>query len=182
MLPVPLFVAAVAFAPPLAPRVATTAAPAKGSYVALRGNAPGSYAALRGGSGPQMLSFAQFAAGANLMTFATYGSLLVFKPGMVMKTIMRSDAPPLQFADFPYAVVQYLGAIYLSQALRMVRALTRTSMLGSDLLGAGIINTCLCLVSVARLLGGAQKDTVTLTLPVGQALMAALSFVGASTL
>ena len=130
-----------------------------------------------------MVSFAQIAAGANLMTFATYGSLLVFKPGMVMKTIMRSDAPPLQFKDFTYAVVQYLGAVYLSQALRMVRALTTGgSMLGSDLLGAGIIQTCLCLVSVARLIGGAPQDSVTLTLPMGQALMAILSFVGAASL
>ena len=40
-------------------------------------------------------------------------------------------------------------------------------MLKTDLLGVGIIQTCLFLVSLMRLALGAPQDSVTLTLPVG---------------
>ena len=160
-----LFAASVSFhVPAAAPRVASTV------HTSL---------ALRGGAAPAM-GLAHIAAGVHFAHFALYGTALCFKPAMVMKTVMRSDAPPLEFASFPFAVVQYLGAVYLSQALRMVRALTTASMLKTDLLGVGIIQTCLFLVSLMRLALGAPQDSVTLTLPVGQGLLAALAFVGAA--
>lgn len=92
-----------------------------------------------------MISLPQVAAGANLATFAVYGGALLLKPGTLMKEVMKSDEPAWKFADIPYALAQYLGAIYLSQALRMFRALTTAAMLRTDLMGVGIIQLFLCL-------------------------------------
>ena len=93
----------------------------------------------------RMISLPQVAAGANLATFAVYGGALLLKPGTLMKEVMKSDEPAWKFADIPYALAQYLGAIYLSQALRMFRALTTAAMLRTDLMGVGVIQLFLCL-------------------------------------
>jgi hypothetical protein len=126
-----------------------------------------------------MLGLAQVAAGANLITFAAYGSALLFRPDILMKEVMRSGAPAWNFGGIPYAIAQYLGAVYLSQALRMVRALTVRAFLREHLGGVGILQLFLCLTSLARLAGGIDRNAVTLTLPLGQGLMAGLAFAGA---
>ena len=93
----------------------------------------------------RMLSLPQVAAGANLAAFSFYGGALLLKPATLMKEVMKSEEPAWKFADIPYALAQYLGAVYLSQALRMVRALTTAAMLRTDLMGVGIIQLFLCL-------------------------------------
>lgn len=129
---------------------------------------------------PQMLALPQIAAGANLAIFSLYGTALLFKPTALMKNVMKSDtAAFVEFKGVPCAIAQYLGAIYLSQALRMVCALTVAARLRTDLMGACFIQMFLAITSLARLIGGVEKDPVTLSLPVGQGLMAALSFAGA---
>ena len=129
-----------------------------------------------------MLSLAQVAAGANLATFTMYGSALVLSPSSLMKNVMKSDDSAVwSLASIPCAIAQYLGAVYLSQALRMARALTTAAMLKTDLLGVGIIQLFLCVTSLGRLLAGIEKNPVTLSLPVGQGIMAALSLVGAAS-
>ena len=133
---------------------------------------------------PQMLGLAQVAAGANLASFGLYGVALVLKPGWLMKNVMMSDDEETwRFSGIPCAIAQYLGAIYLAQALRMVRALTwMKPMLRTDLLGVGFIQMFLCMVSLARLASGIEKNEVTLTLPLGQGVMAALALIGGSRL
>ena len=138
---------------------------------------------------PKMLGLAKVAAGANLFFFGVYGAGLVLKPNLLFKEVMKAEKGYGTLGDISYAVAQYLGAVYLSQALRMVRALgfwLPTAMMRSDLLGVGVIQLFLCLVSLGRLLGAfgpaVEKNEVTLTLPVGQGVMAALSFAGANTL
>ena len=63
----------------------------------------------------------------------------------------------------------------------MVRALTAAAFLREHLLGVGVIQLFLCVTSLARLALGIERNAVTLTLPVGQGLMAALSFAGMAT-
>tara|TARA_B110001452_G_scaffold253618_1_gene244494 strand:- start:1862 stop:2122 length:261 start_codon:yes stop_codon:yes gene_type:complete len=79
---------------------------------------------------------------------------------------------------FPTVPAPRAGAFYLSQGLRMLRALGTPSMLKYDLQGVVAIQSLLCLVSVGRLAAGIAKDAVTLSLPVGQAFMAALALAG----
>jgi hypothetical protein len=126
---------------------------------------------------PRALSISHVAAGANLATFGVYGAALVLKPAALMKDVMKSDTQ-WTLGDVPYVIAQYLGAVYLSQALRMVRALTVAAMLKSDLMGVCIIQLFLCATSLARLAAGVDRNAVTLTLPAGQGFMAALSWVG----
>ena len=143
---------------------------------------PAARVALRAES-PQM-GLATIAAGANLASFGLYGSALLFKPDWLAKNVMMArgiKAPGWKFGDLTYSLAQYLGAVYLSQALRMVRALMTVSMLRTDLMGVGIIQLFLCLTSVGRLLGGIEKNEVTLSLPFGQGLMAALAFAGSAS-
>jgi len=125
-----------------------------------------------------MIGISQIAAGANLATFSIYGTALLFGPAKLMKEVIKSESPMWKFAELPYAIAQYLGAVYMSQALRMVRALTTATLLKSDLLGVCIIQLFLCLTSLARLAGGANRNAVTYSLPVGQGFMAALSYLG----
>lgn len=73
----------------------------------------------------------------------------------------------------------HVGALYLSQTARMAFALTKASS-KSDLLGATVINSLLCLTSAGRIAGGVPANAVTLGLVAGQGAMAALSFVGFS--
>lgn len=75
-------------------------------------------------------------------------------------------------------LASHTGAFYLSQGLRMLRALGTPSMLKYDLQGVVVIQSLLCLVSLGRLAAGIAKDSVTLSLPVGQALMAGLAYAG----
>ena len=128
--------------------------------------------------GPGCLSLPQVAAGANLVTFSLYGSGLLFTPSALMKGVMRSDAPASKFGDIPFAISQFLGAVYLAQALRILLALTGRMALRSELLGVGIVQLFLCVTSLARLAGGIDRNAVTVSLPVGQGLMGALSFAG----
>lgn len=81
--------------------------------------------------------------------------------------------PPFLTVPDPHA-----GAFYLSQGLRMLRALGNPSMLKYDLEGIFVIQSLLCLVSLGRLAAGIAKDAVTLSLPMGQAFMAALALAG----
>ena len=128
-----------------------------------------------------MLTISQVAAGANLATFTFYGAALLFKPAAMIKTVMRSDGfDAIKFGDPIYAIAQYLGAMYLSQGLRMLRALGTPSMLKADLMGVGVVQSLLCVTSLARLLMGIAKDSVTLSLPFGQGLMAWLAFAGSA--
>ena len=128
------------------------------------------------------LSLAKTAALANLATFGIYGTALLLKPVNLMKDVMKSDAATeLKFAEFPYAVAQYLGAVYLSQAFRCVRALMVAATMKEALLGVGIVQLFLCVTSLARLAQGLDRNSVTLTLPMGQGFMAALSFLGYSS-
>ncbi len=129
---------------------------------------------------PQMLSIPQIAAGANLASFGIYGAALLLKPSFIMRDVMRDDQPAWEFSSVPYAIAQYLGAVYLSQAGRMVRALRSAAMLKSDLLGIGIIQLFLCLTSLGRLIGGLERNSVSMSLPVGQGFMSALAFYGSS--
>ena len=134
---------------------------------------------------PKMLGLPQAAAGANLLSFGVYGIALILKPGWLMKNVMMSDddGTPWKLNSIPCAICQYLGAVYLAQALRMVRALTwMPHMLRTDLLGVGFIQLFLCLVSLGRLACGIDKTEVTLTLPLGQGLMATLALLGGSRL
>ena len=92
-----------------------------------------------------------------------------------MKNVMMSDDEETwRFSGIPCAIAQYLGAIYLAQALRMVRALTwMKPMLRTDLLGVGFIQ--MFLHGFPSTVGsGIEKNEVTLTLPLGQGVMAAL--------
>ena len=131
---------------------------------------------------PTELSLAKTAALANLATFGIYGTALLLKPVNLMKDVMKSDAATeLKFAEFPYAVAQYLGAVYLSQAFRCVRALMVAATMKEALLGVGIVQLFLCVTSLARLAQGLDRNSVTLTLPMGQGFMAALSFLGYSS-
>lgn len=135
-------------------------------------------------SPPTMLSLPQLAAGANLASFGFYGVALVLKPAWLMKNVMMSDNEAAwDFKGIPCAIAQYLGAVYLAQALRMVRSLTwMPHMLKTDLLGVGFIQLFLCIVSLARLACGIDKTEVTTTLPLGQGLMASLALIGGSRL
>ena len=127
------------------------------------------------------MSLAKIAAGANLFFFGGYGAALLFTPAALMREVMKSGVPYAKLNDIPYAIAQYLGAVYLSQALRMVRALTTAATMRYDLLGVGTIQLFLCLTSLGRLLAGIDKNAVTLTLPLGQGAMAALAFAGAAS-
>jgi hypothetical protein len=127
--------------------------------------------------GAQM-SLARVAAGVNLAPLAFYGLALLFKPVWMLRTVMRSEAPAWTFADATHAIAQYLGAAYLSQAVRLVRGLVTPGALASDLMSVSVFQGCLCLTSLLRLFRGIPKDEVTLSLPVGQGLMAALAFFG----
>lgn len=71
------------------------------------------------------------------------------------------------------------SAPYTYQTARMAFALTKASS-KSDLLGATVINSLLCLTSAGRIAGGVPANAVTLGLVAGQGAMAALSFVGFS--
>lgn len=136
-------------------------------------------------SSPKMIGLPTFAAGANLASFGLYGLALVLKPGWLMKNVMMSDddGAPWKLNTIPCAICQYLGAVYLAQALRMVRALTwMPHMLKTDLLGVGFIQLFLCIVSLGRLAAGIDKNEVTMTLPLGQGIMAALALIGGSRL
>lgn len=152
---------------------------------ALRVAAPASgLAVLRTESPPQM-GLAQIAAGANMAVFGIYGLALVFKPATMIVNIMRSAEPVWQFEDITYALAQYLGAMYISQAVRLYRALAGITALGSALSGVGTVQLCLCLTSLARVFwpgGNLVRDAVTLSLPMGQGLMSWLAFAGASSL
>ena len=153
---------------------------------AVRVVAPATTAAIARTADPNMIGLAKVAAGANLFFFGAYGVGLLFKTNLLFKEIMKADKEYGTIGDISYAVAQYLGAVYLSQALRMVRALgiwLPTTIMKSDLLGVGTIQLFLCLTSLGRLLGvfgePIEKNEVTLSLPVGQGLMAALAFAGA---
>ena len=127
---------------------------------------------------PVAVGIAQVAAGANLASFSIYGAALLFKPATLMKEVMKSDVSAWRFTDETYAIAQYLGAVYIAQALRMVRALSAAAFLKEHLMGVGVVQLFLCVTSLARLLKGLDRNAVTLSLPVGQGFMAALSFVG----
>ena len=95
-----------------------------------------------------------------------------------MQNVMMS--PTELSIDHPgHTLGQYLGAVYLSQALRMLRALTSPEMAKSDLMGAALLNSLLCATSLYRFVCGAAFNEVTMTLPMGQATMATLSYFGA---
>ena len=130
---------------------------------------------------PQM-SIAKVAACANLASFGLYGIALVLKPAMLMKNVMgSSDEAVWKFDGIPCTVAQYLGACYLAQAARMVTALA-TASIKSNLVGVGLVQLFLCLTSLGRLAAGIPKNEVTMSLPVGQGLMATLAFLGVRSL
>jgi hypothetical protein len=84
----------------------------------------------------------------------------------------------MEFLAPNYAVAQYLGAFYLAGTARMYRAFKEPTMTKTDLYGAGLVNTLLCLTSIGRIVGGVPANSVTLGLVAGQGAMAALSWVG----
>ena len=108
-----------------------------------------------------------------------YGVGLLFQPNVVLQKIMMAPTA-MEFLTPNYAVAQYLGAFYLSQTGRMVRGLKDSTMTKSDLFGATVINSCLCLTSLGRIVGGVPANAVTLGLVAGQGLMAAVSYMGFS--
>ena len=131
--------------------------------------------ALRGGGA---LTLPKLAIGANIATWGFYGANLWVQPNFILQQIMMAPAA-MDFLTPNYAVAQYLGAFYLSQTARMAFALTKASS-KSDLLGATVINSLLCLTSAGRIAGGVPANAVTLGLVAGQGAMAALSFAGFS--
>ena len=133
--------------------------------------------ALRGGEAAA-LTLPKLALGANIATWGFYGANLWAQPNFVLQKIMMAPSP-MAFLAPNYAVAQYLGAFYLSQTARMALAFNKASS-KSDLLGATVINSLLCLTSVGRIAGGVPANAVTLGLVAGQGAMAALSFVGFS--
>jgi drug/metabolite transporter superfamily protein YnfA len=129
---------------------------------------------LRGGA----IGLSSVAASANLAIWGMYGLVLVTNPNWLMQNVMMSPTT-LSIDDVGHTLAQYLGAVYISQALRMLRALTHPEMAKSDLMGAALINSLLCATSLFRFLRGAALNEVTMTLPLGQATMATLSYLGA---
>ena len=99
--------------------------------------------ALRGGGA---LTLPKLAIGANIATWGFYGANLWVQPNFILQQIMMAPAA-MDFLTPNYAVAQYLGAFYLSQTARMAFALTKASS-KSDLLGATVINSLLCLTCV----------------------------------
>ena len=134
---------------------------------------PSKVLAIRGGATPT-----QLAAGVNGIVMLSYGSALVLNPSVLAKNVMDSDDPP-EFSEIGYAFGQYLGCAYLAQAMCMVRALWTPATAANDLMGITLLQALLCLTSLARLIfGNLDRNPVTLTLPMGQGLMAALALWG----
>ena len=108
-----------------------------------------------------------------------YGSALTLDPGALAKHVMSSPNPP-EFSDIGFAFGQYLGSAYLTQAALMASVLfcpaagTQAHLLA----GITLMQTLLCLTSLKRLFDGLEANSVTLTLPMGQGLMAALGLWG----
>jgi hypothetical protein len=71
--------------------------------------------ALRGGEGGA-LTLPKLALGANIATWGFYGANLWVQPNFVLQQIMMAPSA-MDFLAPNYAVAQYLGAFYLSQAL-----------------------------------------------------------------
>ena len=102
---------------------------------------------------------------------------MLLKPNDLLKTIMMAEA------NFPLgspscAVSQYLGAAYLAQAFLMARALRSATSTKADLQAGAVFQGLLCLTSLGRLAAGVAPNAVSLSLPVGQGLMATLCFLG----
>ena len=84
--------------------------------------------ALRGGGA---LTLPKLAIGANIATWGFYGANLWVQPNFILQQIMMAPSA-MDFLTPNYAVAQYLGAFYISQALPTtyyfcVRSLTRCS-------------------------------------------------------
>jgi len=69
---------------------------------------------LRGGEGGA-LTLPKLALGANIATWGFYGANLWVQPNFVLQQIMMAPSA-MDFLAPNYAVAQYLGAFYLSQA------------------------------------------------------------------
>ena len=146
----------------LAHATAHTAPPARPALLTLRGG-----------------SASKVAAGLNGAVLFSYGSALVLDPKALAKNVMDSDAPP-EFGDIGYAFGQYLGCAYLTQSILMLRAFNSPETAENDLKGVTILQGLLCLTSIARLvIGNLPRNSVTLTLPMGQGLMALIGLWGA---
>ena len=70
--------------------------------------------ALRGGEGGAP-TLPKLALGANIATWGFYGANLWVQPNFVLQQIMMAPSA-MEFLAPNYAVAQYLGAFYLSQA------------------------------------------------------------------
>ena len=81
--------------------------------------------ALRGGGA---LTLPKLAIGANIATWGFYGANLWVQPNFILQQIMMAPAA-MDFLTPNYAVAQYLGAFYLSQALPTTCYLLRTAYL-----------------------------------------------------
>ena len=69
--------------------------------------------ALRGGGA---LTLPKLAIGANIATWGFYGANLWVQPNFILQQIMMAPSA-MDFLTPNYAVAQYLGAFYISQAL-----------------------------------------------------------------